>query len=431
MLKELILWKDHPLRKPLVLRGARQVGKSWLLDEFAKQFTSFVKINFEKDRAAAKLFTGELNIPKLVENLSLHTGQAIVPGETLLFLDEIQECEEAVTALRYFKEDLPQMQVIAAGSLLDFILQKIGMPVGRVQFAYLNPLSFGEFLTAFDRDDLREHIFLGDINPVIHENILELLKNYMWMGGMPAVVDAWLTHKNVAFCQQLQSEIIAVYMQDFYKYARSQQISSVTKVFESVPVQLGKKFKFSNVDNEVRAAPLRDALALLEKARIVHLCHHTSGQQSLLGAEIDTKKFKAYFFDIGLAQKMLGLNIKQWILNPLDFKMLGAIAEQFVAQEFIAYTNVTSENDLYYWHREAKNSNAEVDFLFIKNNLVVPIEVKSSEKGGMKSMRLFLDTHQNSVRGLKISEGLFQSQDNLEEIPLYAIEAWLKSIVYK
>lgn len=426
LLKELISWKDHPLRKPLILRGARQVGKSWLVEEFSKQFESFVKINFEKDRTATKLFAGNLDISKLLVNLSLHTQQNIIPGKTLLFFDEIQECENAITALRYFKEDLPELHVIAAGSLLEFILQKAGMPVGRVQFAYVHPLSFGEFLTALGRDDLREHIFTRDINPVIHDSILELLKNYMWMGGMPAVIDAWLNHKNVDICQQLQSEIIAVYMQDFYKYARHQQIQNVAKVFESIPIQLGKKFKFSNVDNEVRAASLREALLLLEKAGIVHLCHHTSGQQQLLATERDEKKFKVYLFDIGLAQRMLGLVVNKWMMSAFDLKVLDAIAEQLVAQEFIAYANTINENKLYYWHREAKNSNAEVDFLFVKNNEVIPVEVKSGRKGSMRSVHSFLDTHPNSSHGLKISEGLFHSHNTLKEIPLYAIESWLQ-----
>src|SRR3989338_5748268 len=192
LLSELREWRPHLLRKPLIIRGARQVGKSWLVREFGKSFSSFVEINFEKEKDARAFFDGDIKIGQILERLSLYSGKQVIPGETLLFLDEIQDCENAITALRYFKEELPELHVIAAGSLVEFALEKIGTPVGRVQFLYLYPMSFGEFLQAQGRGDFREYIKACKVDPVIHSQILDLLKTYSWLGGMPAVIKAWM-----------------------------------------------------------------------------------------------------------------------------------------------------------------------------------------------------------------------------------------------
>lgn len=423
--KSLQIWREHPLRKPLILRGARQVGKSWLIQMFGKEFEHYVEINFEKDKKVHQLFDAHIDIPMLLNKLSLYTNKKIVAGKTLLFLDEIQECENALKTLRYFKEDFPELHVIAAGSLIDFALEKLGMPVGRVQFLYVYPLSFGEFLTAQDRDDLRAYILTQQVDPVIHQQLLELLKNYLWLGGMPAVVSAWLMYRDPQLCQQLQSEILTAYSQDFYKYARTKQIDFVTKIFETTPTLLGKKFKYNQVDEGIRAYQLKEALLLLEKAGVVHRCFHASGQTIPLGAEKNEKHFKVFFFDVGLAQRMLGLDLSQWVTQPIQVQHLGGIAEQLVAQELIACSDPSVDAQLYYWHREAKSSNAEVDFLMVKNNEIIPVEVKSGTKGRMKSLKLFLEMHPKSTYGLKVSEGLFSQQHEIKEIPLYALEAWL------
>ncbi|MGD9152606.1 MAG: DUF4143 domain-containing protein [Gammaproteobacteria bacterium] len=426
LLKELEKWSRHPLRKPLILRGARQVGKSWLIEELGKQFKNYMVLNFDKDKKACEIFRQDFRISTLVKNIELYTKNKVIPGETLLFLDEIQECEEAIAALRYFKEEMPDLHVVAAGSLIDFVLENIGMPVGRVQFMYLHPLSFGEFLNAVERNDLRQHIFGFAVSPVIHQEILQLLKTYLWLGGMPAVVSAWIQHKNVTLCQDLQEEIISAYNQDFHKYARDRQIAHVDKVFATVPTQLGCKFKYIRVDREIRSVFLKEALMLLEKAGVVHICFHSSGQTQPLAASKNDKKFKVYFLDVGLAQKLLGLDLSNWFMQPMQLKTLGPIAEQLVAQELIAYTNIKAKKELYYWHREEKNSNAEIDFLTIKGGQIIPVEVKAGPSGSLKSMHIFLESHKNSPYGLKIGENLFTKNNDLQEIPLYGIEAWLK-----
>ena len=423
-LKDLVTWAQDAYRKPLILRGCRQVGKSWLVREFAKQFESFVEINFEKNKLLHQYFAADLDIPTLLEKLSIQTRTKIVPGKTLVFFDEIQTCEGALQSLRYFKEDLPELHVIAAGSLLDFALNKIGLPVGRVQFMQLHPLSFGEYLSVLGNQELRDFIFKNENDPVLHKQLMDHLRNYMWLGGMPAVIDAWIKDRDSVICQNIQDEIIESYQIDFHKYTKQHETPSVTKVFETIPAMLGQKFIYSKVDTGSRSEIVKNALLLLETAGIAKRCIHTSAQNPPLGAETDEKKFKVFYFDIGIAQRLLGLYLKQWLLNPSPLSNQGELAEQLVAQEIIAYSDFHKRCKLYYWHREVKNSNAELDFIALKEGSIVPVEVKSSSKGRMKSMQVFLDSHPHSKFGLKISEGQFSKHKHLVEIPLYALESW-------
>lgn len=418
-------WRNDPIRVPLLIRGARQVGKSWLADNFGQEFEHYISINFEKDKRVHQLFAEHIDIQKTLEKLSIYFSVTIVPGKTLLFLDEIQVCPDAMRYLRYFKEEYNELHVIAAGSLIEFSLEKLGMAVGRVDYLYLYPLSFMEFLTANKRDDLRTYIMSCEVDPATHEIILDYMKNYMWLGGMPAVVDAWLKFQNPKTCQRIQDRIIANYEDDFSKYAKQNQIEQVSKVFRSIPKQLGNKFKYTHVDPESKTYPLKQALSLLKKAGIGHHCFHTSAQSYPLGAEIDEKKFKVFFFDIGIAHRMLGLDLAEWISLPTEIKYHGSSAEQVVAQELTAYSPPYKAAELYYWHNESKFGNAEVDFIVVKNKKIVPIEVKSKVKGGMKSLVVFLESHKNSTYALKIAEGLFAKHNHFEEIPLYGIQAWL------
>lgn len=426
-LKDLETWRNDPHRKPLLVRGCRQVGKSWLIREFGKQFDNFVEINFEKNKLIHSYFSADLNIDSILEKLSIYTQTKIEAGKTLLCFDEIQACEGALQSLRFFKEDKPEIHIIAAGSLLDFALNKLGVAVGRLQFMQLYPLSFSEYLTVSGLQDLREFLFKKENDPVISQQLMEHLKNYMWLGGMPAVIDAWISERDSIVCQKIQDEIIESYQIDFHKYAKQHEIPHVVKVFETIPTIIGKKFVYSRVDENSRVDVIKNALSLLETAGVAIFCHHTSAQLPPLGAMQNDKKFKVYYFDIGIAQRLLGLDIKQWLLNPLRLSNQGEIAEQFVAQEILAYTSFNKQAKLYYWHREAKNSNAEVDFIVLKNGEIIPIEVKSAHKGSMKSLHLFLESHPNSKFGLKIATGVFNQHENLIEIPMYALESWFKN----
>jgi predicted AAA+ superfamily ATPase len=220
---------------------------------------------------------------------------------------------------------------------------------------------------------------------------------------------------------------IESYQIDFHRYTKEHEMPHVTRVFETIPIMLGKKFIYSRVDSDCRSEVIKNALLLLDVAGIAKRCFHTSAQKPPLGAEYNDKKFKVFYFDIEIAQRLLGLDIKQWLLLPFQLSNQGEIAEQFVAQEMIAYSDFHKACRLYYWHREAKNSNAEVDFVVMKEGDIVPVEVKSSQKGSMKSLKIFLESHLNSKYGLKISEGAFSKQKNLVEIPLYGLESWFKN----
>jgi len=331
--ERLLKWSKSKYRTPLILKGARQVGKSWLIDDFANAFQHYVKINFEKQPQFKAAFSEEINIPQLLEKLTLYTNTPIIPGKTLLFLDEIQECPTAILYLRYFKEEYPNLHVIAAGSLLEFILESIGMPVGRVDYLFLTPLSFGEFLSANGRDDLRELSLMSSHDEMIDKLLKDYLRTYMWLGGMPEVVKAWLEHKDALLCQNIQDRLLHAYQDDFLKYAKKNQIEYVAKIFDAVPWQLGKKFVYSRVDADLRATTLNKALMLLKKANIIHQCFYSSGQKPPLHASINEKFFKVFFLDIGLAQRLLGLEYKNWLLNDMTVDNIGSMTEQFVAQE--------------------------------------------------------------------------------------------------
>ncbi len=421
-------WKIYPLRMPLLIRGARQVGKSYLVRSFAQEFEHFVEINFEKDKQAKQLFAASLAADHLITALAAYSNKPIIPGKTLLFLDEIQECEGAINALRYFKEEVPGLHVIAAGSLIDFTLKKMGIPVGRVQFMSLYPLSFEEYCHAVACDQLYEAARHNlKLAPPLHEKLLEEVKRYAVLGGMPAVIDAWCQHQDYALCQEIQENMLFAYRQDFNKYAKDHQIQQVELVFSHAGFQLGGKFKYTEIDQSIRAASLREALELLEMAGIVYRVYHSSAQGLPLCSGMDSKRFKVYFFDIGLVQRLLGMSMKDWLMQPLSVKHVGGMAEQFVLQEYVAYTAQKNLPELFYWHREAKQSNAEVDFLFIRQGKIVPAEVKSGHSGRLKSLQLFLASHPASNYGVKISESNEADFGVIEAIPFYAIQGWLES----
>jgi predicted AAA+ superfamily ATPase len=419
-------WKDGPSRKPILIQGARQVGKSWLVKEFANNFENFIELNLEKTPSYNKIFEGDLDGKTLIENISLFTQKKIIPGKTLVFIDEIQNYERAIIALRYFYEEIPELHVIAAGSLVQFAIDKVGVPVGRISFLYLYPLSFGEFLDATGHHKWREYLCSNAATSLLHDQLLDLVRLYSWLGGMPSVVQAWIDRGSPSECLTIQEQIIAAYKQDFLKYANSHLIEKVDKIFTNIPQQLGNKFKYTNVDPDLRSTTLKEALDLLCKASIAHICYHSSAQGFPLGGEVNFKRFKIFFFDIGLAQRILGTELSEWMKQPINVSVLGGIAEQFVAQELLAYQDPHKKPELFYWHRENKNSNAEVDFVITHQQQILPIEVKSGRGGRYQSMNSFLDSHEHSPYGIIISEKEQQINDRLHWLPLYKIEGFLK-----
>ena len=417
-------WKQRERRKPIVLRGARQVGKTTVVRELGRSFDSFVEINFEETPDLASFFEGSLSPDDIVSNLQNYFGVRIQDGSTLLFLDEIQICPRAILALRYFFEKRPDLHVIAAGSLLDFELRKISFPVGRIDFYYLYPLSFGEFLHALGKEPLRTDICEGKALPEgLHRQLLATLRDYTVIGGMPQVIAEYLRSGDMAECQHIQSSIIDTFLADFPKYAKQHQLKYLTTVFNAVPSQLGRKFKYSNISNLYKSRDLGAALELLELAGLLIRIHHSSANGIPLEHEKDFRKFKVLFFDVGLAMRVLRIPVQELLLND-DISLVneGAIAEQLVGQEMLAYASCRERHHLYYWHREAKSSNAEVDYVLERGRDIVPVEVKSGQRGRARSLQLFI-SEKRTQRAVCLSRERPSERNGISYLPLYAIES--------
>lgn len=435
-LTSLANWSHRQNRVPLLIRGARQVGKTWLVREFSKSFPSFLEINLEAQPEYHQAFRDHFGKPdELIRILSLFSGRKIIPGKTLLFLDEIQESKEALLSLRYFKELLPDLHVIAAGSLLEFSIKAVSFPVGRIDFLHLFPLNFEEYLEAIDRNDLleaiKEAIETEPLPNIIHNLLLDEVATYCLIGGMPEAVDIFISTKDFQEAQAIQQRIIATFREDFHKYASRAKVEYLRKLFDGVPRLLGQKFKHSQIDREMRSRELGAALNLLAQAGLVYKVHHTSAFGLPLSAQEKETKFKVFCLDVGLAQRVLGLDISRLFIEKKSLlSNRGPIAEQLVAQELLSYTRENQAPQLHYWHREAKSSTAEVDFVIERQSYVLPIEVKSGTSSKTKSLRLFMKKRQDYVQqGLKISSANFGKSDNILRIPFFAIGKVAKSAI--
>jgi predicted AAA+ superfamily ATPase len=423
---ELLLWKSEVGRKPLLLRGARQVGKSSSVRKLGETFRSFLEINFEENKKIHSLFNGDLTPQVLCENLSLMFDKDIVPGETLLFFDEIQSCIPAISSLRFFYEKMPELHVVAAGSLLEFALAEIpSFGVGRIRSIYMYPLSFDEFLDAIGQQKLRELKSKADAqNPLslpLHDKLLNLLKKFLIIGGMPEVVRNYVTKNDLRECQRVLDDLIISFRNDFAKYRVKIPSLRIREVFESVVQQAGRKFVFAKASQNLNIAQIKESLELLIMAGLVTPVTHSHANGIPLGAEVNLKKRKMLLIDTGLFQRLLQLDISELILsNGFEIVNKGGIAEQFVGLEIIKNASCYEQKELFYWHREALNSNAEVDYLIQKQNDIVPLEVKSGIKGSMNSMFMFLK-EKKAKYGCRLSLENFAEFENIKVYPLYAV----------
>lgn len=423
-------WKTKKHRKPLIMRGARQVGKTHSIRLLADTFETFLEINFEKHSDAIHIFEKDLDINRIIRDLELLFKQKIIPGKTLLFLDEIQMCEKGLSALRYFYEDCPELHVIAAGSLIEFALSTQGMPVGRVEYLYLYPMSFIEFLEA-NNESLILNIISKEnykqITEIVHKKILEKLAEYMSIGGMPEVVQAWIESKDLSTCQMLQRQINQSYRDDFKKYARNQQLNYIETIFSKLPQLLTQKMKYTQISDVIPHRQLSDCLELLVKSGVVTKIHHSNAQETPLGAGKNIKHFKCIFLDIGLAQALLGRDVGTWLLDPkTSFENKGEITEAFVGQELLAYSNPEHKETLYYWQRQAKNSQAKIDYIIQNGTALIPVEVKSGITGGLKSIVSYIQhVKSSSEKGILFSQREFEEKENYTIYPLYLIETAL------
>lgn len=418
----LTAWKNNPRRKPLMLRGARQVGKTFAVREFGKQFESIVEVNFEMLTETKTIFEKDLVPSRIIWELGLLTKTVIVPGKTLLFLDEIQAAPQAILALRYFFELMPELHVIAAGSLLDFAIEKVGMPVGRVNILYMYPLSFIEFLAAMKQSLYIDAVLkAANLSQIIHSTLLDFLKQYLAIGGMPEVIAEWVKTKDPSIIYEAQRQLIETYRQDFPKYAKKHEIKYVEVLFNQIAHFIGDQFKYSSVHGEFKKRELAPCLELLRHANVVHQITHSSGNGLPLGAEVNLDRFKMIFLDVGISQAILGLDLSSWFLN-LDKELVnrGTMAEAFIGQEMLCYGSPKWKNELYFWRRDSKGSLAEVDYLYEHQGMVLPIEVKSGHGTTLRSLHQFLLEHPKSPYGIRFWSQEYLITDKIDSRPLYA-----------
>ena len=418
-------WRVDSQRKPLLIRGARQVGKTYTARALGATFDELVEVNFERTPALGRVFENDLDPRRMVRDLRLVTRKRVEPGRSLLFLDEIQEAPQAIRALRYFFEELPELHVVAAGSLIDFALEATGSPVGRVHSLYMYPLSFVEFLSATGDEALARAVgAVRDIRPPAHDLLLERLGTYLAVGGMPEAVASWVSHGDLPRCRKVLAALADNYRNDFAKYARRHQIKYVDLLFREAASMQGRRFVYAHVPGEHRARELAPALDLLEKAGVLHRVVQSPGSGCPLRAGARPDRFKIVFLDVGLTQALLGLDTAELILDPATaIPQRGATAEACVGQELIAYASPWAGRELFYWHREARGSSAEVDYyLFEDGGNVIPVEVKSGGRGRLTSMGLFLEKNGTvSPHGSRFSRHPFSIVDALQSWPLYAV----------
>lgn len=400
----LINWLNSTVRKPLIIRGARQVGKTWLIRDLAtSQGRRLIELNFEKRPDLESLFSS--NDPKeTIINIAALTGSKIEPSKAILFLDEIQAAPHLLEKLRWFAEEMPELPVVAAGSLLDFTLAKheFSMPVGRIGYLYLEPLSFEEFLDAVGEHELRAYLQNYDwghnIPAAIHSQLMKTIKEYLVVGGMPSAVSTWATEKAPDAVQQIHFDLLATYRDDFAKYSGRLTIDRLEDVMSSIPRQLGKKFVYKDANSEVSTAPLKQALELLSKARICHRIVATSANGLPLGAEADERFSKVIMLDCGLCGTSLGLSLHQLrSISEISMINSGGMAEQLVGQILRTVTPAYVPPSLYYWQRGKKGAEAEIDYIIQHENQVIPVEVKAGTTGTLKSLHQFIKDKRKTV----------------------------------
>ena len=419
-------WRNSLVRMPLLLRGARQVGKTESVRNLGSSFENFIEVNFEKNKRAHAVFESDLSPYEICENLSAIFKISIEPGKTLLFFDEIQSCIPVIRSLRFFYEEMPELHVIAAGSLLEFALLEIpSFGVGRIRSLFMYPMSFDEFLLAVGEDILlekkRQATPENPLHQVLHEKLLELQRKFTLLGGMPKVISTYVRTGDFSTCYQVLDDLIISLQDDFGKYKERVPASRVREVFESVIMQNGNKFIFSKAAIEANHRQVKEALELLVLAGLVIPVKHTSANGLPLGAEVNPKKQKMLLIDTGMFLAFLDFDPADIILSSdLDLINKGGVDELFVGLEFQKKGSPFKRRDLYYWHREALNSNAEVDYVISSRQRIVPVEVKAGKRGAMQSLYLFLK-EKDREKGIRISTENFASYDSIEVYPLYAV----------
>lgn len=421
LFKELNLWKLNKNRKPLIIQGARQVGKTWLMKEFGKkEFAQVAYLNFESSTRLRELFASDFNIERIISSIEIETNLKIDPSNTLLVFDEIQEAEKGLTALKYFYEQAPVYYIIAAGSLLGISIQKdSSFPVGKVDFLKLYPLSFLEFISNIGEERLA--IELENQNwsviELFHDKLVELLRYYYFIGGMPEVVQNYINEKDLNSVREIQNKILRGYENDFAKYAPNDVIPKIKMVWNALMSQLAKenrKFIYGQIKKGLRAKDFEAAINWLVDAGLVLKIIRIKKPVIPLSAYLEYDSFKLFFLDIGLLNAMGDLDKKILLeKNAILQEYKGALTEQFVCQQ------LKIKNDLYYW--TAESATAEIDFLLQYQNEVIPIEVKAEENLKSKSLKIFVEKY-NSKNAIRTSMNKYREESWLTNIPLFGVE---------
>ena len=434
---KLLEWKESPRRKPLLIRGARQVGKSTAVRHLGKGFKYFVEVNLESQPSIRQLFTKDIDVHRTCEAISATLGIPVVAGKTLLFIDEIQVCQEAIMSLRYFKEDYPELHVIAAGSLLEFTLEELpSFGVGRIRSLYMYPFSFDEFLLAQGLDTTvdfkHKATSLSPLPEAVHNKLVEQLKTFYLVGGMPAAITEWVESKSYIECTRVHNDILDTYQDDFSKYKSRISPALLRQVLRSVALQVGCKFVFRQVADDIHSSVIKEALHLLTLAGLIKPVTHSDGNGVPLGAEENCNYTKYLFLDFGLMQTMLGTPAANVLLSSdVDFVNKGAASEMFAGLELVKNHDCFQKAEMYYWQNLSRGTNAEIDYLVVKDGIVVPIEVKASTRGSMQSLWLFMRKKglHRAIRTSLENFGEFEyvdkeSQDevrHVDVVPLYAL----------
>ena len=425
--KDLSAWRQAAKHKPLMLRGARQVGKSSTVRELAKQFDYFLEINFEEKESkdAKTLFEKSSSPKRICDELSLMYNTPIIPGRTLLFLDEIQSCIPAISSLRFFYENYPELHVITAGSLLEFALEKLpSFGVGRIRSLFLYPFSYDEYLRAMGfemlADALQKATPEKPFSDALHKRCVQQLIYFMLIGGMPEVVATYASGGSLIECQSVLDDLTHSLYDDFSKYKERVPESRLREIFSSIIQQTGSKFTYSKASQNSNHKQIKESMELLELAGVVYPVTHTSANGLPLAAEMNIKHRKYLIFDTGILQRFLQLDLgKLLTAESLEQVNKGALAELFVGLELIKSAPSNNPTQLYYWQREKRGSIAEVDYIVQCNTEIVPVEVKSGTKGSMQSMFQFL-SEKGYAYGIRCSMENFDTYQNIKIYPLYA-----------
>lgn len=436
-------WASRSIHKPILLRGARQVGKSSAVRHLGKLFESFLELNLEMEPQYKSVFKPDLNVNRIVSQISAMAGVKIEEGKTLLFIDEIQECPEAIMSLRFFKEIMPNLHIIAAGSLLEFALADLPtFGVGRIHSMFMYPMTFDEFLLANGEDLLinarNTATAKTPLPQPLHEKLVGLFRTYMLVGGMPECVAKWVETNDYLQCQEVQNDILVSYEDDFPKYKKKADVNLLRSILRSATVQATRKFVYSKV-GEYKTSEVKNALNLLILAGLLIPVTHTNANGIPLGSEADNSYRKMLFFDCGLMLRLLGITmgdtttLTTQILTKTaaDLVNKGIMAEQVAGLELLHYMTPNLRHELYYWTRISKNSQAEIDYLQTSHLTILPIEVKAGSQGGMKSLWSFMrEKHLTEAVRCSLEnfgEFIYTDKENNDAVrhvnicPLYAI----------